>query len=546
MSKPELLAIIPARLGSKGIRGKNVRALGGKPLFAHTVEAVTASGIADRLVVSTDDPLVRRWARARAIEVVDRSEMTGGDDATIADVAAEVVEHLGWSGVVGVFQVTSPLRTAASIVGAWSRFVAERPDSLMSVVREPHLYWFDGGDGAAPRPLFEARVNRQFATHKVLRETGSIQFVESRVLRETRGMVGERHLLFEVPAREGLDIDTFDDLAAARAHFDRGTVVFRLTANRVVGSGHLHHCLQLAQELQDQQVVFLLRDSDEFAHAAVADAGHDFFVESNLVEALREIAVEGPRVLVNDVLDTQDSDVLLPKALGYAVVNIEDLGPGARYADAVINALYAVKNLESDRQLVGTRFATLRPEFRYLEERTIREVPRRVLLTFGGTDPSGLSARFARALSCIDVELVVVLGPASPDVAFPDNVTVLRGVASMAEELLEADVVITSAGRTVFEAAATGTPVVVVAQNAREATHSHLGYEMGVMFLGIGALVADEDLVRVVTQLLGDLPLRRELSGRLRASIDDFGAERVAEIIRAQLLSGSWDVKDEF
>ena len=97
----------------------------------------------------------------------------------------------------------------------------------------------------------------------------------------------------------------------------------------------------------------------------------------------------------------------------------------------------------------------------------------------------------------------------------------------MAREMLEADLAVTSAGRSVYEAATTGTPVVVLAANAREATHAHLGYDSGVVFLGIGSLVDDAHIVATVKRLLADAALRRELSDRLRASVDDRGAARI-------------------
>ena len=87
---------------------------------------------------------------------------------------------------------------------------------------------------------------------------------------------------------------------------------------------------------------------------------------------------------------------------------------------------------------------------------------------------------------------------------------------SMAREMLEADLAVTSAGRSVYEAATVGTPVVVLAANAREATHAHLGYDSGVVFLGIGSLVDDAHIVATIKRLLADAALRRELSDRLR------------------------------
>jgi spore coat polysaccharide biosynthesis predicted glycosyltransferase SpsG len=98
--------------------------------------------------------------------------------------------------------------------------------------------------------------------------------------------------------------------------------------------------------------------------------------------------------------------------------------------------------------------------------------------------------------------------------------------------MAEADLILTSAGRTVYEAAATGTPVIVLAQNAREATHAHLGYATGVVFLGIGSLVDDDQILAMAERLLENAALREELSHRLRASIDAAGATRIAHRIR--------------
>ena len=80
----------------------------------------------------------------------------------------------------------------------------------------------------------------------------------------------------------------------------------------------------------------------------------------------------------------------------------------------------------------------------------------------------------------------------------------------MAAEMLAADLAITSAGRTVYEAATTGTPVVVLAANAREATHAHLGPETGVVFLGSARSSTASSIVPVVRRMLADYKLRSE------------------------------------
>jgi CMP-N-acetylneuraminic acid synthetase/spore coat polysaccharide biosynthesis predicted glycosyltransferase SpsG len=532
-----LLAIVPARGGSKGVPFKNMRRLGDRPLLAYTVEAVAASGVADRLVISSDSEQVLRWAALHGYEAHERPAALATDEATISDAAAALVAELGWTGEVGVFQPTSPLRSAASIARAVEAFRASDADSLASCVREPHLYWLDrDGDLSEAQPLFTQRVNRQFARHPVLRETGSIQLARAAALVESGSMVSDRHLLFELDADESLDIDTTDDLVEARRRLECGTVIFRVRANARIGSGHAHHCLQLADELADQRLRFLLRDCDPFAEGLIRDHGYEVRAETDLREDLRALAGPGVTVVVNDVLDTTEQEVLVQRALGLRVVNIEDLGPGAKLADWVVNALYPVNHEAAPHVATGPAYATLRGEFANLPPKVVRRSPERVLITFGGTDPGQLAPRCARLLAgCVDCDIRVVLGHGAPDASFPEGVQVLRQVRSMAAEMLDADLILTSAGRTVYEAAAVGTPVVVLAQAARDATHAHLGYESGVVFLGIGPLVDDVHVVGVVRRLLADHELRSELSERLQGSIDGRGAARIAHRIRAMV-----------
>ena len=157
-----------------------------------------------------------------------------------------------------------------------------------------------------------------------------------------------------MPFDEGLDIDTNEDLIAARSRMARGTVVFRICANQRVGSGHLHHCLQLADELADHRLRFLLRDCDAFVADLLDEHGYEHRTESDLRGDLAALADEpAPNLVVNDVLDTSEEEILIERAAGYRVVNVEDLGRGTRFADWVVNALYPVSDDGSVNFAVG-------------------------------------------------------------------------------------------------------------------------------------------------------------------------------------------------
>jgi len=141
----KILAIIPARGGSKGVLRKNIRALAGKPLIAYTIEAALASNTIDRIVVSTDEEEISSISRALGVEVLMRPKHLAEDGATTLSVLQHVVRELreqGYSAdAVLTLQPTSPLRTAGHIDEAITLFASEpEADSLVSCVEVPHIY----------------------------------------------------------------------------------------------------------------------------------------------------------------------------------------------------------------------------------------------------------------------------------------------------------------------------------------------------------------------------------------------------------------------
>ena len=166
-----------------------------------------------------------------------------------------------------------------------------------------------------------------------------------------------------------------------------------------------------------------------------------------------------------------------------------------------------------------------------------------MLLSFGGSDPQGLTLKAARALQDLDpaVELVAVAGPAfsfrrefeALSAALSRRVPLINEAGGhIAELMLEADVMVGSGGMSVYEIAALGTPGIILGQNAREdrrmrdfAGHGTVDY------LGLGTEVDETVLASAVKALLADPARRRAMSARGRALVDGFGAARAAEVV---------------
>ncbi len=133
-----LLGIIPARGGSKGVKNKNIRVLGGKPLIQYTIEAALASGCVDRLVVTSDDDKILEIAKSLEVDCIKRPDELASDTASSDAVIFHVLETLTDLSDLDdlvLLQPTSPLRTANDISLAYAKYKEVHPEMLISVSR---------------------------------------------------------------------------------------------------------------------------------------------------------------------------------------------------------------------------------------------------------------------------------------------------------------------------------------------------------------------------------------------------------------------------
>lgn len=152
----KIIAVIPARGGSKGIPGKNIRALNGKPLLAYTVEAAQNARLIDKLVLSTDDLGIAEVGKSLGVSVpFIRPAELAQDHTPTLPVLQHLIENLEEKGeyfdAVCLLQTTSPFREDGMIDAAIHQFIQSGADSLISVREVPHEY--------NPHWVFEPHAN---------------------------------------------------------------------------------------------------------------------------------------------------------------------------------------------------------------------------------------------------------------------------------------------------------------------------------------------------------------------------------------------------
>ena len=225
-----VLGLIPARGGSKGIPNKNLRQLAGKTLLGYTADAARASGVIDRLVLSTDSEAIAALGRELGIEVpFMRPTELAGDEAAMLPVlqhAVAALEAEGWQPeIIVLLQPTSPLRTPAHIRDAVEMLRAEQCDSVVSVLEIPDdyapqkalrvqdgalTYWLPEGKAITRRQELEPAYSRDGTVYAFWRAT----------LVEQGSIYGERCLPLILPHAESMNLDSEADWARAEAHLE--------------------------------------------------------------------------------------------------------------------------------------------------------------------------------------------------------------------------------------------------------------------------------------------------------------------------------------
>lgn len=220
-----VLGLVPARGGSKGVPGKNIRPLAGHPLLAYTARAAAASGVLDRVVLSTDTDEIAACGRSLGLEVPFMRPAALAEDDTpmlpVIDHALGELRRAGWEPeIVALLQPTSPLRTREHIRAAVDLLRRSGADSVVTVVPLPqHLspdYVMRIEQGRLHPFLPEgARISRRQDARTAYVRDGTIYAFRTETLRRFGTLYGEDCRPLVIEPGESLSIDTDADWAAA-------------------------------------------------------------------------------------------------------------------------------------------------------------------------------------------------------------------------------------------------------------------------------------------------------------------------------------------
>jgi len=520
----KLLIIIPARGNSKGILRKNIRAMSGKPLLYYSVRNAKALAIKDKdIYVDSEDSEILFIGREVGAKIIKRDKELSEDHVTLDQVimsslrTIEKNENKKYDFIM-VLQATCPLLKPETLHEALNFIVKNQNyDSIVSATRFHGIVWKVSDKGI--EPLFSERNNRQYMREFFLKENGAFTITKREAMVTEKTRFTKKIKLYEISTEEGLDIDTSLEWDVSTSILKRKKILFNVVGNERVGTGHLNRILALYDHLTyaHKQVVCLRGN----------DLAHRFFSTYNIptlqfesIEDLISLA-EGYDLVINDILDTSSEYILKLRGIGKHIVNFEDLGTGALFADAVINELYRPPGVIAKVNNIywGHQYYCARTQFLCGSKKIINRDVKRILILIGGRDLANLTKKIVDAVYeyCVNnnIEVKIIVGMAYKKLASLKEykkVFITSQARNMAEEILDSDIVFTSFGRTLYETTIIGVPTIAIIRNRTERKHPFIDFTKGIRKIGFEPDIEKNDILKAFIELVGNYDARKKMN----------------------------------
>lgn len=349
-ARPDLaraVAVIPARGGSKGIAGKNLRTVGGVPLVVRAIHACRAAQLIEEVVVSTDDDAIAAAAMAAGARVVRRPDSLSGDTASSESALLHALDSLNGDPEVLLFvQCTSPFVLPVDLDAAVELVGSGRADSAFAAVATYEFLWRLVGDevlegeavgvnhDAAYRPSRQEREPHH-------RETGAFYAMDTAGFRQAGMRFFGRTAVVEVAEHTALEIDTPLELAMAEALAPLvdgpGPEPLEPDVDAVVMDFDGVHTDDAAYVGADGQELVRVSRADGLGVAALRDAGYPLLILSK--ERHPVVSARATKLGVDVLQGVDDKAAALtrwladhgldPARVAYVGNDVNDLAPMA-------------------------------------------------------------------------------------------------------------------------------------------------------------------------------------------------------------------------
>ena len=541
----KILVVIPARGGSKRIPRKNTRLLANKPLIVYSIEMAQASPYVDDIVVSTDDSEISFIAEKFGASVVRRSQDLTGDEVLLDPIVFEAMvmkekQTFDEYDIVITVQPTSPLLETSTLNKAIEKFDDFSIDSVIGVFDDRHLNW--GYDEKNERffPLYMERVNRQYLP-KSFKETGALLATRRSFVRED-SRLGTNINIVELSARESVDITNYEDWWVAENYLQRKKIAFIVDVHDEIGMDSIHRCLSICSKLVSDEALFFLNENHSLGIDIVSSFNYNYITYNGKRSLFNKLIEFNPEIVINDISDTSEKYMAKLKKEGYFVCNFEDLGVGSTMADVVFDDLYE-HELSETNVYIGHKYYILKDEFFFQPTKVISQDVNNVLINFGINDSNNFTEKVLDALIACGFEgrINVILRRDYPDIdgfisryERYNSIQIYTHISKISDFMFSADLIFTSANKSMYESCSLGIPTICICQDEREKSHAFANSNNGFVNMGIGELLTRDDIINKFNSVVDDFDYRLEMHNRMLSIDLKHGFENVKAVIDAE------------
>jgi len=559
------IAVIFARGAGDAVPFLNARNVAGKPLLHYTISAAKKAKKISAVYVSTEDERIASVAAAAGARVLMRPANLSGHrtplETAVADAAGRLhKEHGKKLGHLACLQADAIFCSSDLIDRAVAAALPGRHDRIIGLLPEfkKFVIWKQKKGRkrfnlVVPPPHMRPKDETHY------REAGVIT-----VWKTSGGKIRPSSLkmgFVTLGEEESFRVDTEHDLKVAESMLGPQRLALRCDGSPSMGMGHIMRLLYIAQHLNTGKGSWVVRffvGSEHIDGARIlTERGQDVdIVESNdVAHWLKRIGEFTPQIIINDLrfVPAEYSDVLcdLPCKIITLVDSVADIDPKTKRLDTVISYMDEPLHLPHNSYHAGPNFAPLHPsivrQLNKARNRKFKPGPLRFVLSFGATDPMGLTYRTMEALAETQSSirsLTAVVHKSHQNEKFWKLVSRFRKKPKIFTSpgidlgglLRQADVAIVSGGTTAYEASALGVPSIVLCQNDREHKRMQIFERSScILLLGLGKNVSAAQIARIVSRLSQDPDLRRRLSKAGLETSDGHGTERISKLIQESL-----------